>query len=548
MELSFVANAIRRRPWIVLLCAMLGVIPGFISKSHATKKYESKAVVLVSPPTQGQSFALGTGNDRYVENQLSVLQSTNIAERVATEIGDDLTRAKVEDEVTVIRQPGTDLVNVIVSDDSPDRAQRIAKSYVQTYITDLKKRADAQQAPEIKRLDNQLTILAADIETLTIAIDDKMKLYLPPDNEKGKKLGVNETQAFVPTVEQIASTEQAKIQTKLKEQSNLIDQRSALEQNTKLKITSEIVQDASLPLIPTTTSRGILIPLGFIAGALFGAVIAAFVARMSTKVLDGSDASKILKQPIVGSFGRSRSLVKSPKIALARLPTSATSVINELCVRAEGTAEVGRALTIAVVGTQRGAGTTTLAVAMAGRFANQGNSVLLIDGDARNNSVSRLFQTTPQTSIPALLAEHGSGRTSRVPAAQQTEVAEVRIVGLSDKSDASVFRRDNIADLLQAASRYASVVIVDGGPVLDAATTLHLCKVVDAVVLAVPVKKQSGSALDVVRQQLTNRRGALLPVLTHPGKRQFAKKDKESVSFVQADASVVVETESASTR
>ena len=541
MELSFVANAIRRRPWIVVLCMLLGLLPGLLGRANSVKQFESLAVVLVSPPSEGQSFAIGTGTDRYVENQLSVLQGTLIAERVATKVGGALSRSDVQDAVRVVREPGTDLVDVFATDDSADRAQQIASYYVTIYLKDQSDRAEKTQADEIQKLNDKLGSLLTEVKTQDDLIVEKLKVYLPKD--PGVPLPENTTFPPIPPEGAIAPGEISIRTAKLEEYSKTLELRSQLELSAKLKVTSEIVQAATLPTVPTGGTKGILLPLGLVGGAILGAIVAAFVARLSPSVLDAGQASQILGQPVVGSFARTRAFVKQPLVALTDLPSVSTPVINELCVRAEGNAKMGRPLTVAVVGTQRNAGTTTLAIAMAGRFGNNGSKVLLIDADTRRSVMSRLFRTTPQTSIPKMISELTSTRTSASPVTKGTSLAEVSVVGVGDKSDSNSLRRDTIASLLEAASHYAEVIVIDGGPVLDAATTLHLCNVVDAIVLAVPIKHQRSAALTVVRQQLAGKQGILLPALTHPSKRRLRKNESESTAFVRGDDAVTVELE-----
>ena len=540
MELSFVANAIRRRPWIVVLCMLLGLLPGLIGKANSVKQYESLAVVLVSPPSEGQSFAIGTGTDRYVENQLSVLQGTLIAERVATDVGGALSRSDVQKAVRIVREPGTDLVDVFATDDSADRAQLIAQQYVTIYLDDQKTRAKETQQDELDRLSTKLEVLKSDIAAQDATIAAAVAPYLPV---AGKLYGQNENPAAVPTPDMVAPGAVSQRTVLLEELTKTLEQSSQLELSAKLKVTSEIVQKATLPTVPTGGSKGILLPLGLVGGAILGAIVAAFVARLSPSVLDAGQASQILGQPVVGSFARTRSFVKQPLVALTDLPSVSTPVINELCVRAEGNAKMGRPLTVAVVGTQRNAGTTTLAIAMAGRFGNNGAKVLLIDADTRRSVMSRLFRTTPQTSIPKMISELTSTRTSASPVTKGTSLAEVSVVGVGDKSESNSLRRDTIAPLLEAASHYAEVIVIDGGPVLDAATTLHLCNVVDAIVLAIPIKHQRSAALTVVRQQLAGKHGILLPALTHPSKRRMRKNESESTAFVRGDDAVTVELE-----
>jgi hypothetical protein len=87
---------------------------------------------------------------------------------------------------------------------------------------------------------------------------------------------------------------------------------------------------------------------------------------------------------------------------------------------------------------------------------------------------------------------------------------------------AAVLRRQDVPRLIDAASANAHVVVFDAGPLLETAATIHLAHLVDAVVLALPVRRLSVRALSTVAAQLRGRRGYLFPVLvpaTRPTRR-----------------------------
>ena len=294
-----------------------------------------------------------------------------------------------------------------------------------------------------------------------------------------------------------------------------------------------MVQRATLPTFAETSSSKTLVAAGVLGGAALGLIATVIWARLSPIVLDERHAETILGRPVVGSFPRFRSLARNRRNALESLPRQAVRFVDELCVRAEANAEIGKALTVAVVGTERAAAATTIALAMAGRYGANGSSVVLIDADTRRPEISALYNA--RGGIPELLANvmaEASGtaiRRGRFDPYTPTPVGEVSVLGLGDKSAAMSLRRQNVPALLDAAAGDSNVhvVVIDGGPVLDAASTVQLCQLVDAVVLAVPLKHQRIEGLVTVAAQLENRRGELLPVIT-PHRRWWSLPHRSS--------------------
>ena len=52
VELSFFINAVKRRPWIIILFIALGAAAGQLATPDAAPKYYSRAVLNVSPPSR----------------------------------------------------------------------------------------------------------------------------------------------------------------------------------------------------------------------------------------------------------------------------------------------------------------------------------------------------------------------------------------------------------------------------------------------------------------------------------------------------------------
>ncbi len=264
-----------------------------------------------------------------------------------------------------------------------------------------------------------------------------------------------------------------------------------------------------------------------------GLVAALIVARLSGRLLDDEHAEEVLGEPLVGWLPREPG-VKHRFAALEHLPLSLKPVVEMICVRAEANAIPNEALTIAVVGTERGAGATTLALAMANRYATGGSEVLVIDADGNEPELSRLF-ADESISLSDLMAMKHEGaahllptkllpRGSATPAPPTLPICRIpglHLVTRQTQADVEALRRFDIRQIITEASYHAGLVIFDAGALFGTASSIHLSQIADVVVLAIPLRRQRVRGLTLVAQQLQNRRGQLLPVATPMNFRQW---------------------------
>lgn len=497
MELSFLLAAMRRRSWLVVPFVLLGLVPGILARFNEKTLFASSSVLLVSPPSIGVAGSSVSDVERYVSNQIAVLET--LTDRVAAAITTTpVTGSLVFEMVSFKHKQGTDIVAIEVQGENPDLVRTVASTYANLYIEDLRARSIGAQSNEIKQLDDRLTQLKAEVGKVDAAL--AAKLSLP---------GIaNRSDLQLESVDPVLSSQR----TQLNEEYRLVlANKNQLEQNSKLKITSEIVQQAPPPRLVTQAASKIILVAGVFAGGVLGVVAAVMAARLSATLLDHVHAEEILGMPVPHSLEYVGSLHREPRSAVTSLPAKWIAPTDHICVRAESVAAVGETLTIVVCGTERGAGATTLALALAGRFAVQGANVILIDADVRDADVSHIFETPVRGGVDELLANRALGiKSLLVP----SPVEGLTILGLGGRT--RQLRRDEVPVLVSSAQHEADVVIIDGGPVLESASTLQLTQLVDAVVLAVPGRYQRIDSLEVVARQLKSPRVMLLPVLTEP--------------------------------
>lgn len=537
MELSFVISAIRRYLWVPLVCALLGALAGFGIENTGGSNYESEGIMLVTPPSESRvNVSFTSDPDRYVVGELSVLRSTALAEQVANKVGGGITTGEVKASVEFTHETSTDIVRVVASTSNAELSKAITDAYQDLYFERINAAVEEQQGPEVEKLDAQLDALDTEIAAVDQEIDATMNPYVDAFIE-------DTSVGFIPTLEQVAPDLVSRKDSLQAEYSQLLASKTALEIDQRLRVTSSVVQRGTVPDEPEPP-RTMLVYAGALGGFFVGLVGAVLLGRLSPRMLDTAQATDVLGRPVVGEMPRSRSLAKSRRAALGSLPPNVIPFVDNLCVRAEASARPGAPLVVVVAGSERSAGTTTLAAAMANRYAALGSQVLLVDADLRHPEVTSLF-APGRPGIAALLShsdETDANGLRRRPNLGDpftpSGVPGLTVVGLGDKSGNAPIRRQNVQDVVEAASRHAHVVVFDGGPLLDSATTVQLAQLADAVVLTMPLKRQRLDSLAGVVHQIRSTDAELLPVGTPAGR---AHGTDGSAAAVAADVQLTQE-------
>lgn len=526
MELSFVINAVRRYWWLFIACVALGAIPGLLLTGDPVSTYVSQGTMLVTPPSESRVQVTFTSDpDRYVVSQLSVLRSEQLAEQVAARVGNGLSTGDIGGSVEVRHAPKTDVVELFASTGDPELSRSIVDAYIELYFEALRTQVDDAQGPEILQLNTQLD----DLKTELATVDEGIRLAMEPFNNPEPT--ADGTFQPIPAIEAVVPDLLSRRDLLLNEYNQVLTTKTQLELSGKLRVTSVVVQEATLPVLPEVKSNTLLIAAGGIAGVLLGLIACVLVARLSNKALDQNQIAELLGQQIIGELPGSRALAKNRRAAIDHLPPRVAEFVDVLCVRAESHSRANESLSVVVVGTERSAGTTTLAAALATRFAANGSQVVLIDADARNPELTRLF-AAGSPGIPALLAagtENGAlpkrGRDGvRLDPFSPTSVRGLSVVGIGDKADASGLRRQNVPDLIATAAAHAHVVVFDGGTLMDAASSVQLAQLCDTLVLAVPMRRQLTKTLTTIATQVRGRRGELLPVSVPASRKRSSRR------------------------
>lgn len=509
MELSFVIAALKRNGWLVVLFGVLGLFVSSQFVEPPRTEYQSTGSLLLSPSGFDKGVAYANQPDRFVLSQLGVLQAEGLAERVAEAVNaqsPDLseTAASVKRSTEMTQDLDTDIVVITAITGRPVRSELIAQAYLDLYIKEARETVQDASQPELDRLLTEIADVEAQLELNETRIQQAMEKYLPKITD--------EIARPIPDISLIDPEAAANVNTLGNELNALTTRRIAVDTERLSSFNSIIVQDATTPVEPIGNSTALVSAALIFVFCTLGLVIALVRTRFSSRVLDELQASEILGIPIVGDVDHSRSMRSAPLVAFDNLPSSLIPIIDQLSVRAEALGSVTEPLTVAVVGTQRIAGTTTLATAMAGRFSAAEFEVVLVDLDASDPYLSQAFDGMKGEGLAAVFGQ--------TPDRAFSHTGRVGVTLLGRGRKAVSIRRDLVSTVLDVAKTRAHIVIIDAGSVLDAAATVELCDLVDAVVLAVPLNKQETRSLGHVARQFEPITRKVLPVITHPTSRR----------------------------
>lgn len=534
MDVSFLIRSVRRYWWLFAGCVLLGLLPGLAQASGSSSHYESEAILLVGPPSESRVQVSFTNDpDRYVLGQVSVLQSQSIAERVANTVGEGETAQSVSQATTIGHEPKTDIVQIKVATEDPALSPKIADAYLDVYFLLLEDQVSETRQPEIDELNKELDALQVKIAATDAAIATALQPYLPD-----AQAGTAGNFPPIPGVDQVApelDSQRTALQAEFDQILATRTQLTQLDLSAKLRITTKVVQRGSVPTEPTVESGRLLLVAGLIGGSFLGLVLCGLATRLSSTAVAEDEIANALGVPVFGQLPKSRVVARNRRAALEQVPAPIATFVDGLAVQLEASAGVASSLTIAVVGVERASGATTLALALANRLAVNSSRVVVVDVDVRNSEITDLFAAR-SPGIAALLADAGPGpdpvgstrgarNGRRLDPYTSTLVPGVQVVGVGNRETNPVPRRQDVPRLIDAASANAHVVVFDAGPLLETAATIHLANLVDAVVLALPVRRLSVRALGTVAAQLRGRRGDLFPVLvptTRPTRRPLA--------------------------
>lgn len=126
-DLSLIAEAIRRRIWVVVLCFAAAILAAVLLTARAEEQYAATASLLLRTSVDAEP-------QRAVDTNLELLALPIVAERTAARLGGGWSARTVSDVIEVGQQGESDIIEVTATDSDPERAARAANVYAEQYV------------------------------------------------------------------------------------------------------------------------------------------------------------------------------------------------------------------------------------------------------------------------------------------------------------------------------------------------------------------------------------------------------------------------------
>jgi len=247
----------------------------------------------------------------------------------------------------------------------------------------------------------------------------------------------------------------------------------------------------------------ILLPIGAFLGLLVGIAGVAVRDHLDDRVRDRADLERSLDAPAVAEVPRIRRHVMNPAFVFRNAPASpAAEAYRYLRARVRpllsSSAKDGGSVLL-VAGARAGEGRTSVAINLATAIANADESVIVVDADLRNPSLSEGFQAGERPGLAELLA----GRASLEEVAVPTDVPGLRLVSAGRaRPFAGTFEVMRLSRALAGIRAAADVVVVDSPPVLTVSDAITLASLSDLVVVVADLRRTCRADVRAAAQQI----------------------------------------------
>jgi len=448
------AGVLRRRWWLVVMVAALGLLGAIGYYKVAHKVYSATAAVYVTATsTTANQVANGrTTGAVNLDTEAQVVQSATVAKAAAKLLHSPQTLQQLSSRVTVAVPANSQVLSISCTARSADTAARCAQSFAQAYLAYSSSRTVASLNGQISALQSKISALQSAAAKLAIEVAS-----LPSNSPQ--RAAANE---------QVNSD-----QSQLKSLNGQVAILTAQRANPSA---GSIISNATPPASAISPKALLVIPSGLLAGLVIGLILAYIVDRRDHRIRGPQDLTK-LSVPVLMSLPRK----PAPQLAIASPRSRAGLAFAGMAHMLTGTLDAGTHV-ILVSGVSLGYGSSFVAANLAVALSRNQPDVTLICADLENSRIPGMLGVPSAPGLTDLLASHAppGDAGQRVAAARRLRVIAP---GAGAETDAEDLPQDAMERLLARLRVNARWIVVEGPPVTSGPDAYTLAYVADTAIL-----------------------------------------------------------------
>ena len=475
-EMADYMGVLRRRWWIIVVGACVGLAGAFAYVTVAPKTYTATASVNVTPTAADQSNAVAgsrtAGATVNLDTQAQVVTSTAVTTLAGKMMHSPLTPWQLAQQIGVTVPPNSSILVISCKASTPDGAATCANDVAKAYLQNRQQSAVNYVNAQLKTLQTQVTSLNASIAALS------NKINTLPKNSPQRATDTS-----------LRNSDKSKLSKATQDYATTNGQLA----NTNGGV---VITVATPPGKPSTPKKSLILPSGLVAGLLIGLIIAWIVDRRDKRIHNAAHAERVVDLPVLldlpsGAFGR--------EVAIASPRSRTGQGFTDLAHGVAAALGEGNHV-VFVAGATPGPAGSVVAANLAVTLARTHSEVVLVCANMNSTVAPKLLGLGEGEGLAELIAGNATVRD-----VVQGPAGMPGLWVITPGADPSLafyhLQHDTARALTSQLRRDARYVIIEAQSADDGADTFALGEFADAALVTIEVERTTKTeATECVRR------------------------------------------------
>jgi uncharacterized protein involved in exopolysaccharide biosynthesis len=490
LQLADYTSVLRRGWWLIVMCAILGILGGLTYYKTAHKVYTATASVYVTGTSQNVNQVTGgrTTGSVNLDTEAQVVQSAAVAQAATKLMHSTESLQQVLSRVSVTVPANSQVLSINCRATTAAKAATCAQSFAQAYL-------NYSAATTTASINAQLSALQSSISSLESA---------------SAKLTIEA--ASLPSNSSQRAADEEQLNSDHSQLGSLNSEVAQLTTDLADPSAGSIISAAALPHSPTSPRLLLVVSSGLVAGLLIGLVLAFIIDRRDRRIRGPRDLAQF-GVPVLMSLPLKRST--PPELAIASSRSQLGRNFAELAHVVAGSLGSGNHVLL-VTGASGGRGTSLVAANLAVALSRNQPDVTLICADLEDSAIPGMVGLPAGPGLTDMLTNHGLPEGDAGCPVAVAPRLRVITPGSAAGMNADDIQQDAVERLITSLHRMARWIVVEAPPMTSGPDVYTLAQVADTAVVAVEVPHTRSDQLRRGIQHLDRMRTAVLGAVLLP--------------------------------
>jgi len=471
MELRHYINIVVKWWWLIVIATVIAGAAAFLGSLTTPRQYQARATLMMGQTLQNPNPNAPEFSTAQVlaQNYSELARREPVLRGTLQALGLNWDWAVLQGMVTSRVVPGTQLFEIAVIDNQPQRAKDLADALIQQLILQSPAGAGPQTDAERQFMLSQAQDLRSNIEKAQKEARD-----------------LDSVIAGATSARQIqeARTRQESLRSQISSwQATYVGLQTALQQGSTNFIS--VVEQPQVPTAPTGSSTSTTVLIAAAIGAMLAIGAAFLLEYLDDTVKTADDVRQISQLATLGYVPKITGETASDRLAALRQPRSPIAEAYRMIrtnLRFSTIDTPLRTLIVASPGPSEGKSLTSANLAVV--LAQSGQRVILVDADLRRPTQHLIFELNDQVGLTSLLLNTALHITD---VWQNTSIENLKVItsGPIPPNPADMLGSKRMTQLIEDLKTKAEIIIFDTPPVTAVADTSILAARVDGLILVV---------------------------------------------------------------